>query len=351
MRLPLLPHRVVFALTGAFLLAACSGGGKKASAPTTAVPVPSTEAPAPAGTGDVAPLTGLPEADPVRRARVALVVKIDNAPKGRPQAGINQADVVYEQKVEGGIPRLAAIFQSADADPVGPVRSARSTDIAIVAPLNRPLFAYAGTNAVFQQQVTAAPLIPLSPDTAGDAYRRVRDRPAPYNLYSSTPALFRRAAPGAGPPSALFPYRPTGQPLEAPGAEPARGVRVEYRDKVLTTVEYEWDGSAFLRAQNGTPHVDAAGERVGPVNVVIQFVSYRDTGLVDASRTAVPEAELVGEGEAWVLTDGKIVRGRWSKPEPSAVTRYTDAAGAAVPLTPGRTWVELADPGAAAVTG
>lgn len=343
-------RRAAAVLASALALTACSGGDKKAAPTTLPPPTTDTSAPAPTPAGDVAPLTGLPQPDAARRARVALVVKIDNAPKGRPQAGINQADVVYEQKVEGGIPRLAAVFQSADADPVGPVRSARSTDIAIVSPLNRPLFAYAGTNEIFQRQVAAAPLVALSPDTAGNAYRRVRDRPAPYNLYSSTGVLFGRAPEGSGPPPALFPYRPAGQPLAAAGAEAVKRARIEYHDKVLTTVEYEWDGSSFVRTQDGTPHVDAAGERVAPANVIIQFVVYRDTGLVDASRSAVPEAELVGEGEAWVLTDGKVVRGRWSKPDLASVTRYADGAGAPVPLTPGRTWVELADTGRAAVS-
>ena len=110
---------------------------------------------------------------------------------------------------------------------------------------------------------------------------------------------------------------------------------------------YEWDPAAkgFARTQNGTPHVDAAGKRATPENVVLQVVPYRNTGLVDRSGAAVPEAELIGEGELVVLTDGKLVKGHWSRPDAAAVTSYTDAAGAAIRLTPGRTWVELVPPG------
>jgi hypothetical protein len=99
--------------------------------------------------------------------------------------------------------------------------------------------------------------------------------------------------------------------------------------------------------QNGTPHVDAADAEVAPRNVVVQFVGYRDTGFVDQSGTAVPEAELLGEGEAWILTDGQIVRGRWSKPDAATTTTYLDSAGQPVKLTPGQTWVELPKPGTA----
>src|SRR5687768_6397590 len=114
----------------AFTAAACGGGDdeKAAKKTTTTTAAPSTTVPL--GNGG-APLTGLPRTDEAKLARAALIVKIDNAPKGRPQAGINQADIVVEEGVEGGITRLAVIFHSQDpaADTVGPVRSARTTDI------------------------------------------------------------------------------------------------------------------------------------------------------------------------------------------------------------------------------
>ncbi|HEX2065106.1 MAG TPA: DUF3048 C-terminal domain-containing protein, partial [Acidimicrobiales bacterium] len=106
----------------------------------------------------------------------------------------------------------------------------------------------------------------------------------------------------------------------------------------------------WRRSQDGRPHVDTAGAQVAPKNVVVQFVHYRDTGLRDRSGAVVPEGEIQGEGEAWVLTDGKVVRGRWRKPTAEAVTQYVDAAGAPIPLTPGQTWVELPSPGQARLT-
>src|SRR5687767_13618395 len=131
----------------ALLVGGCGGGGDGKASSTTrrttsTVAAATTAAPAPAPPADLAPLTGLPQPDPAKRGRVALVVKIDNAPKARPQIGINEADIIVEEMVEGGITRLASFFHSTDSDPVGPVRSARSSDIAIVGPLNHPLFAY-----------------------------------------------------------------------------------------------------------------------------------------------------------------------------------------------------------------
>lgn len=343
-------RRLLVVLVVSSLAAAC-GGDDDASAPTTTSTPASTEAP-PQPAGDVAPLTGLPQPDAARRQRAALVVKLDNAPKGRPQAGINQADVVVVEKVEDGVTRLFSIFQSNDADPVGPVRSARSTDVALVGPLRRPLFAYAGTNAAFQRLVDAAPLVDVGFNKASGEYRRQGGRPAPYNLFATTSGLFKRAAPDAAPPLPLFTYRAAGA---APaGGEPAAGVHVEYRGRNITTrVDYGWDAGAgvWRRSQDGTPHVDTAGAQASPRNVVVQFVTYRDTGQRDTSGAVVDEAELIGQGDAWVLTDGKVVKGRWSKPSPDAVTAYADAGGAPVALTPGTTWVELAPPGTSELRG
>jgi hypothetical protein len=313
-------------------LAACSSKKSNNAAvqkTTTSAAGPSTT-PVPAG---VAPLTGLP-GDPDKLDRPALIVKIDNAPKARPQAGINKADVVVEEMVEGGITRLASVFQSTDST-VEPVRSARSTDIAFASALHKPLFAYSGANPTFLSLVRSAPLIDVGVDKYGSAYHRDAGRPMPYNLVSTTSALYGGASADSKAPPALFVY---GTPT---GGAPAKGIDLVFADIVTTHVTYAWDGQRWERVQNGTPHVDAAGVQVAPTNVVVQFTEYHDTGIRDRSNSPVPEGTLVGSGEAWFFTGGMVVKGRWSKPSPGAVTTYTDATGAAMKLTPGRTWLEL----------
>jgi len=286
------------------------------------------------------PLTGLPGGAPTRPA---LIVKIDNAPRARPQVGLNQADVVVEELVEGGITRFAAVFHSQDADPVGPVRSARSTDIGVASALHRPLFAYSGANRVFEEQVRQAPLVDVGARAAPDRYYRERARRAPYNLFSRTTTLYQLAPADAAAPPALFAYRGAG---EAPAGA---GMTAVLRGGVrwAAQVDWEWDGavSGWWRNQSGRRHLDGAGRGVAPANVIFQFVEYRDTGLRDTSGAAVPEAQVVGEGDAWVFTGGHLIPGRWSKPSAEAVTRYVDGVGTEIRLAPGRTWVELAPPG------
>jgi len=348
------PRRRVIAVVVAIAVAAGFGvalaalSGDDEAAPTTTTTTATTEptttttvAPAP-----VAPLTGLPDDGSGRTARPALVVKFDNVePKARPQAGLNQADVVYEERVEGSVTRLLAVFHSTDAAPVGPVRSARTSDIAIYTPLNRPYFAWSGANSAFAARIRESAVVDVGYDVQSGLYFRDGGRPAPSNLMAKgTADLLALPSEGSGPPPALFTYRAEGE--ATPLLEPVTAVRVTYGASAGSApVEYRWNGTGWARTQKGTPHVDAAGVQVAPENVVVQFTPYIGSGVADQFGKEIPEAAMVGEGDAWILTNGGLVAARWSKPSAEAVTTYVDADGNPVKLTPGRTWVALPPPG------
>ncbi|MDQ1402094.1 MAG: hypothetical protein QOG03_410 [Actinomycetota bacterium] len=293
------------------------------------------------------PLTGLPAADAAVKGRPALVIKIDDAPLARPQYGLNDADVVVVEKVEDGVTRFFAVFQSKDSPRVEPVRSARVTDTGLVGSLNRPLYAYSGGNERTVAKIHAAPLVDVGYNAQPAEFHRDGDRrrPPPYNLFTATLDLRKHTPAGAGPPPAWFTYRPAGQGATGAGVTPASTVHLEYRGKHINTiVDYQWDApnQAWARTQDGGPHVDASGARVSPRNVVVQLVDYVDTGDTDVQGNPVPQAQLVGTGEAWILSDGKVVKGTWSKPSEDKVTAFNGPDGKPVPLTPGQTWLELA---------
>src|SRR5581483_11240277 len=294
----------------------------------------------------VAPLTGLP-AEPPTLARPVLAVKIDNVADAHPQSGIHQADVVYEELVENSSTRLMALFQSTDASPIGPVRSARPTDIMVYTPLNRPLFAWSGANGWVRPMITDSNIVDVGNTPAVDQYFRSRDKVAPHSLFiQGYLSMLAAHQADAGAPPALFSYRAAGAPLGA-GAHPVGSVHLEFGHLGGNApVDYVWDAATggWLRSQAGVPHVDSAGIQVDPANVVIQFVDYQLDG-------GIPVGQLVGQGPVWVLTAGNLVEGTWSKPSPEAVTQYTDAAGAPIALTPGRTWVSLVPTDGATITG
>jgi hypothetical protein len=344
--------RIAAGVVSALVLAggiglALAGGGDDEPPPTTTTTTASTTTTAPPVTvpAAVAPLTGLPT-DPAVMGRTALVVKIDNVdPKARPQIGLNEADVVFEERVEGSVTRLLAVFHSTDASPVGPVRSARTSDLGVLAMLHRPFFAWSGANNFFAARVREANLKDVGYDAASGFYYRAGDRSAPSNLMlKSTAEVMSQPNDGSSPPPALFTYRAPDQQLAH--LKPLGAVRVTYGTSAGSApVEYRWDGAGWARFQKGTPHVDANGVQFAPPNVIIQFTNYVSSGVNDQFGKPIPEAQFVGEGEAWVLTNGGVVGARWQKPSLDAVTTYTDADGNPIGLTPGKTWVAVVEPG------
>jgi len=320
------------------LTAACGGGDDDAAKGRSVTEPPTTTVP------PTAPLTGLPVTDPAVLTRIAVSVKIDNDPVSRPQAGLERADVVYEEITEG-ITRFVAVFQSTAADAIGPVRSVRPADPLIVSPL-KGLFAFSGGSPAVVALVQSAGVNSITENNT-DTLRRRSGRSAPYNLYTNTEALFRKAPGGATAPPPFAQFLKQGEPFNPAGATPANRVTVQASPGVTAT--YEWDpaSSTFKRSTNGSPHTLEGGGQIAPANVIVQFTPYsRFSG--DAK---VTYPEVVGSGDAVFFAGGSTVRGRWSKSGPTAVTTFTDAAGAPISLPPGRTLVELVAPGSAITTG
>lgn len=274
--------------------------------------------------------------------RAPLIVKIDNSPAaGHEQIGLNDADVVVEQMVEGGQTRFAAIYQSKDAAEIGPVRSARSSDVNYFSSVSRPLFAYSGANSFFKVLVRKSVFFDVGFERHPDAYAR-RDA----GLYTSTKALYDKAPGIPASQLNLWGERAKGAPAGAPAAQ---RVDVEFKGPAATRVQWRWEPEfgVYVRWQNGVFQLEKGGAPVRTENVVIQFSEYKDSAARDSSGAPVPEIVAVGAGEAWVLTEGKLVKGRWTRTSVTKPVAFTDQEGKPLALPPGRTWIELPTPGSA----
>jgi len=278
------------------------------------------------------PLTG--EASRAAVTRPALVLKIDNHPRARPQAGLNQADVVWEELVEGSITRLAATYHEQIPAQVGPVRSARTGDIPLISQLNVPLFGASGANSGVLNALANAPIVNVNALVAG-GYFRVDGRRAPHNLFVRPATLYGYGQGVAGTPPQLMRYRDVGAPA---AGQQAAGVDINWGN---TQVTYRWNGVGWLRNQNGTVHVDNAGVAVAPPNVIVQITPYGISGA-DAES---PEAITVGSGVAYIYTGGNLIEGTWNRTSATDRIVYLDSNGAEVLLAPGRTWVAVAPAG------
>lgn len=351
-------RRLIAALAAATLIAACSGGDDDTEATvatTSDDTIPATDAPAttpapttsPPTTEAGATTTTAPE--PVARQpltgeplsseddiidRPALAVKIDNHPDARPNhSGLAVADLVFEEIVEGGLTRFAAVFHTTDSDPVGPVRSGRSQDVAILTSLDEPLFAWSGGNDGVEQLIANSSLTDLNWQTHADSYYR-GPGPGPHNLYSSTQTLWALTPDGhPGAPPQQFEYLRDGETF---AGEPTTGAELGMGS---VGVVWTWDpaSATFLRSQDGNEHTDVLNGRIGATNIVIMVVEYLPS-QIDANS---PEAQTTGEGPLYVLSDGRVVEGRWARDTADEPIGLFDEAGDPIALTPGITWVEI----------
>jgi hypothetical protein len=285
-----------------------------------------------------APLSGLP-VDDEAAARSAVSVKVDNSPDGRPQAGLDKADLIYEEKVEGGVTRFIAIFQSRDSELVGPIRSLRTTDPSVVSAFGG-VFAFSDGVAFSLRRLKGAPVVVVTEHEDAAAFINPKGKHRPYATFATTARLRREdKAPHA--PTPAFSYLAEGEAFAPAGAAPAMTVKINYGGS--TTGGFEWDAATgqWLRSTNGSPHLLSDGTRLAFTNVILQKVGYKKVGYNDSSGHPVDEAAVVGSGDAIVLVGGKQVKARWSKPTPTAMTAYTDLAGAPIKLLPGPTMISL----------
>jgi hypothetical protein len=297
---------------------------------------------------DQAVYTALNVADPAVLGRPALAVKIDNVEAARPQAGIVEADVVWEEMVEGGLSRFLAVYHSTDPSVVGPIRSARMTDIPLLMPLANPLFSWSGSNAGFANLLRTTAIVDVGVDAEPALYLRNGDRQAPSNLYA-TPVDLRALTPStAQGPRPMFSFALNGESL-GDGAHTVSGVDVDFGS---TEVTFRWSApnAGWERTQNGTRHVDDQGEVVSPQNVVIQFVPYILTDVRDSNGARVPQADIIrGQGEAWMLSGGQVIEGTWYKDNVTVASVFLDRNGERVLTAPGRTWILLVPVGQASL--
>jgi hypothetical protein len=327
------------------LTAACGGGGGAAADIGNAGPIgrgPNEPPPAGQVVGNF-PLTGMPAVDGAKLRRPAVAVKIDNNAQARPQAGLEAADVIFEEFTEG-LTRFVVVFQSADAAVVGPVRSVRPGDPSIVRPFGGPLV-FSGGSAPVLGVVRSAGIVQVT-ENDKETLKRRSGKKAPHNLYTTTPAMYAKAGAGAAPP-AFSTFLAPGATSTAAGATPAPAFRLSPAPGV--TAQYQWDatGAVWKRSTDGRPHTLEGGAQLSPRNVIVQYTPYASF----AADSKVKFPEVVGSGEAAIFIGGTQVKARWSKASPTAMTTYTDSAGKPIALSPGQTWVHLQQPGNAVTLG
>jgi hypothetical protein len=271
-----------------------------------------------------------------------LAVKIDDTAPAHPQAGLEDADIVYIEQVEGGLTRLAAIFSSKIPAVIGPVRSARISDIEILEQYGRVAFAYSGAQRKLLPVIAAANLENLG-----------AQRQSP-KIYSTDP--LRRA------PTAMMLQA---QKLMANVAEAKLPIAISkpigwnFGDKpetgtAISAVKVSWPANSYdatwsakekrwLLSQRGVPDLSSSGLQLGPTTLVIQLVSITNSIYHDKVGGVTPYSATVGSGKGFVLRDGLAIAAIWSRPTGDQGTTWKTEAGEEIEFAAGQVWIALTD--------
>jgi hypothetical protein len=286
------------------------------------------------------PLSGEPPPSGGVPNRPAMAVKVDNYPAARPQSGLDKADIVFEQPVEGGITRYVAVFQCNDAPLIGPVRSARNIDIGILGQLGQPLLVHVGGIDPVLRNIVASPIVNVDLGQNSHLVIHGTGRVAPYATYTSTALVYGTHPDMTTPPRPLFTYSDT-----APTGKAVSTVNIDYSSTSNVTWRYSPSIHAFQRFYNGTtPDRLANGTQNTAANVVVQYVQISYGPWVENSQGGLEvQADLYPDasGDAVVYRDGVAVPGTWRRSTLGSPTQFLDASGNRIPLRPGQTWVEI----------
>ncbi|MDH2427380.1 DUF3048 domain-containing protein [Sphaerisporangium sp. TRM90804] len=323
------------ALAGAAVLvpvAACSSGDERAPATQGAQPV--TSAPATPEPPPEHPFTG----QPVAARKPVLAVKIENTAAGRPQQGLRSADLVYVEQVEGGLTRLMAVFSSKIPAKVGPVRSARISDLHILSMFGKPALAYSGVQTKMIPLVQQASLFDVSDSARPGAYFRQPGRSAPYNLFAEPKKLLSAAPKATKAKDIGFEF---GDVQEGGTARKSFTVRYPAANFTFT---WSADQKRWLVAQDGAKNMAAEGGQLGAPTIVVQYAKTTRSQFHDFTGSYTPLIQSTGKGKAVVLRDGKAYSARWSRPSEEEGTKFTTPDGEPMTFSRGQVWIVLAAP-------
>ena len=271
-----------------------------------------------------------------------LVVKIDDTSMAHPQIGLEDADLVYIEQVEGGSTRLAAVFSSKIPTRIGPVRSARISDIELLAQYGRVGFAYSGAQSKMLPIIAAANLYDLGAQrNSPTIFTTDANRTQPFAMVLRADLLMEFA-------------KSKGMEFAESKSMGWKFGKVTAGGVAITSAQVSWPASSYdvhwAKAENRwlldfrkAPNVTESGQRLGASTFVIQLVSITDSIYKDKNGGITPLSSTIGSGSGYILRNGKSIKATWSRATAEEGTRWMSMKGEEITFEKGQIWVALTD--------
>ncbi len=288
----------------------------------------------PKPTTEASHLTGI-QVDPALNNRPVTGVMIENSPDARPQSGLTAAGVVFEAIAEGGITRFLALFQEAQPDYIGPVRSARPYYLDWALEFNAS-YAHVGGSPDALNLIKTLGVRDLDQFANGSYYDRVSSRYAPHNVYTSTAKLdaLNQKKGYTGSTFTSWPRK-----AEKKVVTPTAKTIDLAVSGFLYSPHYDYDAATntYLRSEGGQPHKDErSGAQIAPKVVIAMVTDYSIAG--DGVHSVYSD---LGSGHVFIFQDGSVNEGTWQKADHNSQIVFKDSNGNAITLNPGQTWLTM----------
>jgi hypothetical protein len=283
-------------------------------------------------------LTGLPGTN-----GKVLAVKIDDTMEAHPQIGIEAADLVYVEQVESGLTRLLALYTSEYPEFIGPIRSARISDIDLLAQYGKVAFAYSGSQTKMRPVLAEANLNILSAErNPPSIFARDESRVSPVNMILYIEKLFQQATNKLKMSLISLPSSPWLFGENSKLATPVKSAKISWPNAKYEVI-WNSESKCWNLIQNGSVEVTTSGSNLCIQNAIIQKVKIEPSIYGDKFGGITPISQTVGRGTAVLLRDGKYLNLNWQRDEATQYTNWFDKEGERMKITPGKTWVFLAD--------
>ncbi|MFL0266614.1 DUF3048 domain-containing protein [Candidatus Clostridium radicumherbarum] len=276
------------------------------------------------------------EVDKSTYDNISFMAIIENSKDARPQSGLSGADIVYETMAEGGIPRFIALFQKNNPSKIGPIRSARPYFLNISKEYSLP-FAHCGYSDEAKAMIENEKLMSLNEFTYGKYYSRDTVRKAPHNLYTSAENLRKLITEKDYIKPSTVKLTFNKDFWASDSLLTANSVSLNLNKYYKT--DYIYKEGKYYKSMDGKASTDKENNApITAINIIIQITDIKlqkDNQHLDIS--------LVGEGNGYVISNGKCTKMKWSKKNLTSQTAIKDENGLNIPLAPGNTWWHIID--------
>jgi hypothetical protein len=273
------------------------------------------------------------------------MVQIENSILARPQAGLQQADLVFEYLAEGGITRMTVIyFKPSGNQRIEPVRSARPITIRLWHAYHGVIF-FSGANQKVLDMIHSQQIPALTEGSDGGVYfTRDPGRRAPHNLYTDGNRLAQGTQKYA--PKVTYQLPAAGTPPASPAPAAANRVVFDQTNAHKVSYTYSSTDGAYAYGTEAGPLIDQdTGQPIKPVNVIVIQVSHHNAGFTDVLGAPAVDFDLQGTGPADVFSQGNHYPAKWDLTDPELPLKILGADGKVMHLPAGLTWIHIVDPG------